>query len=110
MVSPRPSPLHDDTQHKFHRHIPSGPNAHLLLVSHCAAPTKTNKSMRGHANIIRAAAVRPPNPELEGFMLNLAVCNTVVPAISEDGHFVYQVGASLRLRGLGLLKRLGDRR
>jgi hypothetical protein len=25
-------------------------------------------------------------------MINLAVCNTVVPAISEEGHFVYQVG------------------
>ncbi len=52
--------------------------------------------MRGHANVIRAAAAGQPapNPELERFMLNLAVCNTVVPAISDDGHYVYQVGAA----------------
>ena len=50
--------------------------------------------MRGHANVIRAAAAGQPqpNPDLERFMLNLAVCNTVVPAISDDGHYVYQVG------------------
>ncbi|GLI63173.1 hypothetical protein VaNZ11_005942 [Volvox africanus] len=57
------------------------------------APTKTNKSMRGHAGIIRAAAVEPPNPALERFVLNLAICNTVVPAISDDGHFVYQASS-----------------
>ncbi|EFJ44459.1 hypothetical protein VOLCADRAFT_95397 [Volvox carteri f. nagariensis] len=58
-----------------------------------AAPTKTNKSMRGHAGIIRAAATKPPDPELERFMLNLAICNTVVPAISDEGHFVYQASS-----------------
>ncbi|GLC49980.1 hypothetical protein PLESTB_000329300 [Pleodorina starrii] len=56
-------------------------------------PSKTNKSMRGHAIIIRAAAARAPDPELERFMINLAVCNTVVPAISDDGHFVYQASS-----------------
>jgi hypothetical protein len=50
--------------------------------------------MRGHANILRAAAKRDPDPAAERFLINLAVCNTVVPAISDDGHFVYQVGGA----------------
>ncbi|KXZ52548.1 hypothetical protein GPECTOR_9g592 [Gonium pectorale] len=56
-------------------------------------PGKNNKSMRAHGNIIRAAAVGPPLPDLERFMLHLAICNTVVPAISDDGHFVYQASS-----------------
>ncbi len=58
-----------------------------------AAPTRSAHSMRGHLNIVRSAARGPPDAELERFMLNLAVCNTVVPAISEEGHYVYQVRA-----------------
>ncbi|KAG2485813.1 hypothetical protein HYH03_015523 [Edaphochlamys debaryana] len=56
-------------------------------------PTKSNKSMRGHANLLKAAAEGEPNPDLEAFFLHLAVCNTVVPAISDEGHFVYQASS-----------------
>lgn len=57
------------------------------------APTRSAHSMRGHLNIVRSAARGPPDAELERFMLNLAVCNTVVPAISEEGHYVYQASS-----------------
>ncbi|GFR50254.1 hypothetical protein Agub_g12440 [Astrephomene gubernaculifera] len=56
-------------------------------------PSKSNKSMRGHGAVLRAAATGPPHPELERLLLSLALCNTVVPAISEEGHFVYQASS-----------------
>lgn len=34
-----------------------------------------------------------PDPAVARFLISLAVCNTVVPQVLEDGRFVYQVGA-----------------
>ncbi|PNW71492.1 hypothetical protein CHLRE_16g656500v5 [Chlamydomonas reinhardtii] len=93
-----PSPSHVDpkTPHSIalDPDLIRGLGLDLEILSR-AAPTKSNKSMRGHANVIRAAAAGQPqpNPDLERFMLNLAVCNTVVPAISDDGHYVYQASS-----------------
>jgi hypothetical protein len=33
-----------------------------------------------------------PDTDAARFFINLAVCNTVIPQILEDGRFVYQVG------------------
>lgn len=68
-----------------------------MILLFPAAPTRSAHSMRGHLNIVRSAARGPPDAELERFMLNLAVCNTVVPAISEEGHYVYQVRAVVHM-------------
>ncbi|KAG2451812.1 hypothetical protein HYH02_003588 [Chlamydomonas schloesseri] len=93
-----PNPAHIDpkTPHSIalDPDLIRGLGLNLEILSR-AAPTKSNKSMRGHANVIRAAAAGQPapNPELERFMLNLAVCNTVVPAISDEGHYVYQASS-----------------
>ncbi len=38
---------------------------------------------------------RDPDEAVEQFLLNLAVCNTVVPTVGEDGKLTYQVSAYL---------------
>ncbi len=58
----------------------------------------------------------PADPKVADYFINLAVCNTVVPQVLEDGRFVYQVRAlsmlrvlrtlgCFRLRGGGLWRR-----
>jgi hypothetical protein len=42
---------------------------------------------------------RAPDPAVEQFLLHLAVCNTVVPTVGEDGKLTYQVRASLSRSG-----------
>ncbi len=41
------------------------------------------------------------DPEVATFFTNLAVCNTVVPLVLENGHFVYQVRVYMREGGWG---------
>lgn len=43
------------------------------------------------AGPVRPADLKEPDPAAMRFLVNLAVCNTVVPQVLEDGRFVYQV-------------------
>jgi hypothetical protein len=45
-----------------------------------------------------ASAVAGVDAEVAAFFLNLAVCNTVVPQVLDNGHFVYQVWVRVRER------------
>ncbi len=41
-----------------------------------------------------SVTLTPPDAAVADFFINLAVCNTVVPQVLEDGRFVYQVSQS----------------
>lgn len=40
---------------------------------------------------VNGKAASAPTPEMNRFLLNLAVCNTVVPTVADDGSLLYQV-------------------
>jgi hypothetical protein len=58
----------------------------------CAAPVASPAGAPGSSSGVPAVY---PDTDAARFFINLAVCNTVIPQVLEDGRFVYQVSPSL---------------
>lgn len=64
----------------------------------CTLPCTWPRSIALDSDLHKALGVysgRAPDEAVEQFLLNLAVCNTVVPTVGEDGKLTYQVGVGV---------------
>lgn len=60
----------------------------------CGVPAGTPHTIALDTGILKALGTqsgKQADPDVAGFLMNLAVCNTVVPSVNEDGSLLYQV-------------------